>query len=89
MNFRKTLALQLALAVVATTFFVSCSKSRDYKNSSRATGWKMNSKDGGFQYNPKAKEQETGPGLVFIEGGTFTMGRVQDDPMHRPVVHSM
>ncbi|MAT89721.1 MAG: gliding motility lipoprotein GldJ [Flavobacteriaceae bacterium] len=82
MNFRKTLALQLALAVVATTFFVSCSKSRDYKNSSRATGWKMNSKDGGFQYNPKAKEQETGPGLVFIEGGTFTMGRVQDDPMH-------
>lgn len=42
----------------------------------------MNSKEGGFQYNPKAKEQETGPGLVFIEGGTFTMGRVQDDPMH-------
>jgi len=42
----------------------------------------MNSKDGGFQYNPDAKEQETGPGLVFIEGGTFTMGKVQDDPMH-------
>lgn len=42
----------------------------------------MNAKEGGFQYNPKAKEQETGPGLVFIEGGTFTMGKVQDDPMH-------
>jgi len=42
----------------------------------------MNSKEGGFQYNPNATEQETGPGLVFIEGGTFTMGRVQDDPMH-------
>ncbi|MBZ0326414.1 MAG: gliding motility lipoprotein GldJ [Altibacter sp.] len=82
MNFRKNLALQLFIAVVATSLFISCNKSRDYKNSSRATGWKMNSKEGGFQYNPKAKEQETGPGLVFIEGGTYTMGRVQDDPMH-------
>jgi gliding motility-associated lipoprotein GldJ len=42
----------------------------------------MNAREGGFQYDPKTKEQETGPGLVFIEGGTFTMGRVQDDPMH-------
>jgi gliding motility-associated lipoprotein GldJ len=42
----------------------------------------MNAKEGGLQYNAKAKEQETGPGLVFIEGGTYTMGRVQDDPMH-------
>ena len=42
----------------------------------------MNAKEGGFQYNPKAKEQETGPGLVFVEGGTYTMGKVQDDPMH-------
>jgi gliding motility-associated lipoprotein GldJ len=82
MNFRKNLALQLFIAVVATSLFISCNKSRDYKNSSRATGWKMNSKEGGFQYNPKTKEQETGPGLVFIEGGTYTMGKVQDDPMH-------
>ncbi len=81
MNLRKTLALQLLVAVVATALFTSCNKSRDYKDSSRATGWKMNAKEGGFQYNPKAKEQETGPGLVFIEGGTYTMGRVQDDPM--------
>ncbi|MEP2935841.1 MAG: gliding motility lipoprotein GldJ [Gilvibacter sp.] len=71
----------VAIVFLSMTIF-SCSKSRDYKSSSRATGWKMNSKDGGFQYNPKAKEQETGPGLVFIEGGTFTMGKVQDDPMH-------
>ena len=42
----------------------------------------MNAKEGGFQYNAEAKEQETGPGLVFIEGGTFTKGKVQDDPMH-------
>nr|WP_313113068.1 gliding motility lipoprotein GldJ [Aequorivita sp. F6058] len=79
---RKNLALKLFVAALAATVFVSCNKSRDYKDSSRATGWKLNSKEGGFQYDPQFKEQETGPGLVFIEGGTFTMGRVQDDPMH-------
>lgn len=79
---RKNLALRLFATVAIATLFVGCSKTRDYKNSSRATGWKLNAKEGGFQYNPKTKEQETGPGLVFVEGGTFTMGRVQDDPMH-------
>jgi len=79
---RKNLALKLFVTVIATTLFVGCNKTRDYKDSSRATGWKMNSKEGGFQYDPQNKEQETGPGLVFVEGGTFTMGRVQDDPMH-------
>ncbi len=82
MNINKTIVLRLFIAAFTVVSLVSCNKSRDYKDSSRATGWKMNSKDGGFQYNPKTKEQETGPGLVFVEGGTFTMGRVQDDPMH-------
>ncbi|MFK5983257.1 MAG: gliding motility lipoprotein GldJ [Flavobacteriaceae bacterium] len=82
MNFKQTRINRLFIALLATTLLFSCNKSRDYKSSSRATGWKMNAKEGGFQYNPDAKEQETGPGLVFIEGGTFTMGRVQDDPMH-------
>ena len=57
---------------------LSCGKS----NTSRGTGWAINSKDGGFQYNTDFEEQETGPGLVFIEGGTFTKGQVQDDVMH-------
>jgi formylglycine-generating enzyme len=46
---------------------------------SSVTGWNYNDpKNGGFETNPY-EGQETGPGLVFIEGGTFTMGRVQDD----------
>ena len=45
-------------------------------NTSRGTGWDINSKKGGFQYNIEFNDQETGPGLVFIEGGTFTMGGV-------------
>lgn len=82
MNLNKNLILRLSLIAVTSLLIISCNKSRDYKDSSRATGWKMNAKEGGFQYNPEAKEQETGPGLVFVEGGTFTMGKVQDDPMH-------
>ena len=82
MNFKNNLALKLFILLISTALLVSCNKSRNYNDSSRATGWKVNAKEGGFQYNPEAKEQKTGPGLVFIEGGTFTMGRVQDDPMH-------
>ena len=60
----------------------SCNNSRDYEDNSRATGWDLDSEEGGFNYNSDYDEQEAGPGLVFVEGGTFTMGRVQDDVMH-------
>ena len=62
---------------------LGCGKSSSkYGNSSRGTGWQINAKEGGFQYNTRFKEQETAPGLVFVEGGTYTMGKVQDDVMH-------
>ncbi len=49
---------------------------------STTTGWTYNDPtNGGFAVS-KAEEQVTGPGLVLIEGGTFTMGRVQDDVMY-------
>ncbi|RBP29948.1 protein involved in gliding motility GldJ [Oceanihabitans sediminis] len=75
----RKVVLLLILAVSVTA--VSCKRSSS-KNTSRATGWQINSKEGGFQYNDRFKEQETAPGLVFVEGGTFTMGKVQDDVMH-------
>jgi gliding motility-associated lipoprotein GldJ len=60
----------------------SSSKSSNAKNSS-TTGWDYNnSKNGGFETNSKFKEQETGPGLLFVEGGAFTMGRVEQDIMY-------
>ena len=73
----------LSCAVIAGGFSVtSCKKTSSSKNVSRATGWKINAKEGGFQFNSDFKEQETAPGLVFIEGGTFTKGKVQDDVIH-------
>ncbi|MCF7561208.1 gliding motility lipoprotein GldJ [Sabulilitoribacter multivorans] len=82
MDMKKVVAIKILLVLAISVVSTSCKKSSSSKNSSRATGWQINSRDGGFQYNTDFKEQETSPGLVFIEGGTFTKGRVQDDVMH-------
>lgn len=78
---KKVMAFKILLLVTISLTTIGCKRSSS-SNSSRATGWDINSRDGGFQYNTQFKEQETAPGLVFVEGGTFTMGRVQDDVMH-------
>ena len=84
MRINKNTALKLFVALAVTVGFTGCSKkgSGGSGNISSATGWKINDKKGGFQHNSKYKQQETAPGLVEVEGGTFTMGRVSDDVMH-------
>jgi len=50
---------------------------------SNTTGWEYNNpENGGFEYYADYYEQETGPGLVLVEGGSFTMGRVQEDVLY-------
>jgi formylglycine-generating enzyme len=62
------------LALIAAAILVSCTQER-----SPVTGWAYNDPaNGGFE-KPPYEEQETGPGLVLIEGGTFTMGRAEQD----------
>lgn len=82
MKLKNIMTLKLLLALTVAIGFTSCSKDSGTKGGSRATGWKINDKNGGFQHNSKFKKQETPPGMVPVEGGTFTMGKVQDDPMH-------
>lgn len=79
---KNVLNLKILTVLVLSLMMFSCNKSSSSKNTSRATGWRINDNGGGFQYNTKFQEQETSPGLVFVEGGTFTMGKVQDDVMH-------
>lgn len=65
-------ALLAAVALLAQ----SCAKPK-----SGTTGWNYNDKDnGGFEVTAY-EQQETGPGLVFIQGGTFTMGRAEENVM--------
>jgi gliding motility-associated lipoprotein GldJ len=64
-------------------FITSCKGIFGSKNKvSPTTGWEYNNpQNGGFEV-AKAREQETGPGLVFIQGGTFVMGQTAPDPMY-------
>lgn len=82
MKVNKIMAVKLLLSLVIIVGFTSCSKKSNSKTASTATGWKINDKKGGFQYNSKFKKQEAAPGMIMVEGGTFTMGKVQDDVMH-------
>lgn len=73
----KRTSIKIAVCAIAIGLFASCSYER-----SSATGWDYNNpQNGGFEKRPY-EEQETGPGLVLIEGGTFTMGQVEQDVMY-------
>ena len=48
-------------------------------NESQTTGWEYNNPDnGGFEVRADYEEQP-GPGLVLVEGGTYTMGQTEQD----------
>jgi sulfatase modifying factor 1 len=69
------------IKVLFLAFIVTACGNRG-SNVSNTTGWTYNDPDnGGFEVI-SGSEQETGPGLVLIEGGTFTMGRVEQDVMY-------
>ena len=75
----------VAIAIAGAFIISSCSR-----EASNTTGWDYNNpKTGGFQKVPFV-DQETGPGLLLVEGGTFTMGRSEQDVMYewnnRPLV---
>ena len=77
----------LNLAIVCLLIFSSCgtknsrSTGSTSNDKSTSTGWDYNNyKNGGFEQVDKT-EQETGPGLVLVEGGVFTMGSNEEDVM--------
>lgn len=68
--------------LISSVLFISCNNSRDYSNTSRATGIDITGRKGGTDFTKKFVEDTPGPGLIAIEGGTFTMGQVREDVMH-------
>lgn len=64
----------ILIVLLAAVALIGCTKER-----SSTTGWEYNNpENGGFQKVPYF-DQETGPGLILVEGGTFTMGRSEQD----------
>ncbi len=71
--------LYLGLMCVALAFMATSCKP---KTRSATTNWSYNDqKWGGFETKQDYKGQATGPNLVFIEGGTFSMGMTEQDVM--------
>ncbi len=71
---KKSMFKVVGFASAAALLLASCGKER-----SAVTGWAYNTpENGGFEKVPY-EEQETGPGLVLVEGGTYTMGRTETD----------
>ncbi|WP_369048908.1 gliding motility lipoprotein GldJ [Tenacibaculum sp. UWU-22] len=71
----------VCLLIVSNVVFTSC-KMKD-ANESALTGWRFNDPNyGGYLKGAYKGSNMPPPGMVYIEGGTFTMGSVQDDVMY-------
>ncbi len=69
--------IKFVAVVLGGVVIASCAR-----EASNTTGWDYNNpRVGGFQKVPFL-DQETGPGLLLVEGGTFTMGRSEQDVMY-------
>lgn len=85
MNKGRILAI---LLVAISVTVVSCTghgggrkKGGGTKKFTSTTGWKPNDQKGWFFSGKKKPNVKAWPGMVFIEGGSFTMGLVKDDVM--------
>ncbi|MBK7884259.1 MAG: SUMF1/EgtB/PvdO family nonheme iron enzyme [Chitinophagaceae bacterium] len=75
----KTLIILAAAAFTITSS--SCSLFKKKAEKSSATGWGYDDKNMGNFHVAKVKYPKAGPGLVFVPGGTFTMGAKDEDVM--------
>jgi len=79
----KNLSFITKLFIIAfvTISLVGCGNKKSSKSDS-LTGWSSKDKrNAGFTDGSKYKGEKSPPGMVLIEGGSFTMGHVQDDVM--------
>lgn len=75
-----------SLIALSSMIILSCGgggskKGGGTKRFTSKTGWKPNDQKGWF-FTGKQQKQKGWPGMVYVEGGTFTMGLVKDDVMH-------
>lgn len=75
------------LALGATLLLTSCGGGGNVKsgggskNKTGMNGWKANDPKGWF-FSGKQQKPKGWPNMVYVDGGTFTMGLVKDDVMH-------
>ncbi|MCF8360076.1 MAG: SUMF1/EgtB/PvdO family nonheme iron enzyme [Prolixibacteraceae bacterium] len=73
------------LLIILIVGFLSCKQSKKATpfgstgQASRTTGWTAGEMEVFGFTDPRYIEQQTGPGLVLVQGGTFIMGRIDED----------
>jgi gliding motility-associated lipoprotein GldJ len=72
--------VNLFVCIMCMAAIASCGGGKNaMQGVSRTTGWKYNdASSGGFEVR-FGYRQPTAPNMVFIQGGTFTMGRISED----------
>jgi gliding motility-associated lipoprotein GldJ len=71
---------RITLFLFSLSLLISCNSARDNKSS--LTGWNFNDpKYGSYIKGTPFQGQKVPDGMVAVEGGSFTMGQVQDDVM--------
>jgi len=75
--------LKLFSFLILTCVVLASCKTRTSSGSNKSdlTGWNFNDPNYGSYLKGKFKDGNVPPGMVYIEGGTFTQGMVQDDVM--------
>jgi sulfatase modifying factor 1 len=78
----KQISSKSFLIVVAAAFsLTACKKNGGKSGKSTVTGWKYDDKNMGNFHVAKVKYPKAGPGLVFVQGGSFVMGAKDEDVM--------
>jgi gliding motility-associated lipoprotein GldJ len=79
---QKTLSVKTLLILVLSALSLnSCGVFSKKKERSSVTGWAYDDKNMGNFHVSKVKYPKAGPGLVFVQGGSFVMGAKDEDVM--------
>lgn len=82
MKIKSVLLATLAMATLTLSSCFMGGGGKGVGSESSTTGWAYNDPDMGRFEVVDYREQETGPGLVFIEGGTYIMGQTAQDVIY-------
>ena len=79
---QKTFSVKNLIILAAVALSLNaCKNSNSKKTKSSVTGWNYDDKNMGNYHVSKMKYPKAGPGLVFVQGGTFVMGAKEEDVM--------
>ncbi len=79
--FKSSTSKYFIIASVAILALSACKNSTSRNGKSTMTGWNYSDKNMGNFNVAKVKYPKAGPGLVFVQGGSFVMGAKDEDVM--------